>query len=46
MPYLHVLIHLVNVFDDNYFGVSDEVRIVYVYIYEVMIHLIMTIACL
>jgi hypothetical protein len=33
MPYLFVLIHLVNVFDDNYFGVSDEVRIVYVYMY-------------
>jgi len=29
MSYLLVHIHLVNLFDDNYFGNSDEVRIVY-----------------
>ena len=30
MSYLLVLIHLVNLFDDNYFGNSNEVRIAYV----------------
>jgi len=30
---LLVLIHLVNIFDDNYFGNSNEVRFVYVCIY-------------
>jgi len=39
MSYLFVLIHLVNLFDDNYFGNSNEVRIVYVYTYHVMISL-------
>jgi len=33
MSYLLVLIHLVNLFDDNYFDNSNEVRIVYIYIY-------------
>ena len=33
MSYLLVLIQLVNIFDDNYFGDSNEVRFVYVYIY-------------
>jgi len=56
MSYLLVRIHLVNLFDDNYFGNSNEVRIVYVYvciyiyiyiyIYDVVIPLIMIIACL
>jgi len=46
MSYLLMLIHLVNLFDDNYFGNSNEVRIVYVYTYNVMISLIMMIACL
>jgi len=32
MSYLFVLIHLMNLFDDNYFGNSNEVRIAYVYI--------------
>ena len=30
MRYLLVLIHLVNIFDDNHFGNSNEVRFVYV----------------
>jgi len=30
VSYLFVLIHLVNIFDDNYFGNSNEVRLVYV----------------
>jgi len=30
VSYLLVLIQLVNLFDDNYFGYSDELRIVYV----------------
>ena len=30
VSYLLVLIHLVNLFDDNYFGNSNEVRFVYV----------------
>jgi len=30
MPYLFVLIHLVNQFDDNYFDNNDEARIAYV----------------
>jgi len=46
MFYLLVLIHLVNIIDDNYFGNSNEVRIVYVYTYDVVISLIMMIACL
>jgi len=46
MSYLFLLVHLVNQFDDNYFGNSNEVRIVYVYTYDVMISLIMMIACL
>jgi len=33
VSYLLVLIHLVNIFDGNYFGDSNEVRFVYVYIY-------------
>jgi len=41
-----VLIHLVNLIDDNYFGNNNEVRIVYVYIYDLVIPLIMMIACL
>jgi len=41
-----VLIHLVNQFDDNYFGNNDEVRIVYVYIYDLVIPMTMMIACL
>jgi hypothetical protein len=45
MCYLLVRIHLVNLFDDNYFRNSNEVRIVYVYIYDVVIPLIMIIAC-
>ena len=32
--------------DDNYFGNSNEVRTVYVYTYDVVISLIMMIACL
>ena len=31
---------------ENYFGNSNEVRIVYVYTYDVVISLIMIIACL
>jgi len=46
MFYLLVLIHLVNLIDDNYFGNNNEVRIVYVYTYDVVISLIMMIACL
>jgi len=46
MSYLLVLIHLVNPFDDNYFGNNNEVGIVYVYTYDVVISLIMMIACL
>jgi len=54
MPYLFVLIHLVNQFDDNYFDNNDEVRTVYVcmyiyiyiYIYDLVIPLMMKIACL
>jgi len=46
VSYLLVLIHLVNLFDDNYFGNSNEVRIVYVYTYDLVIPLIMMIACL
>jgi len=47
MPYLFVLIHLVNQFDDNYFDNNDEVRIVYViYIYDLVIPLMMMITCL
>ena len=46
MSYLFVLIHLVNLFDDNHFGNSNDVRIVYVYTYDVMISLIMMIASL
>jgi len=46
MSYLLVLIHLVNLFDDNNFGNSNEVRIVYVYMYDLVIPLIMMIACL
>jgi len=60
MPYLFVLIHLVNQFDDNYFDNNDEVKFVYVYvcvcmciyiyiyiyIYDLVIPLIMMIACL
>jgi len=46
MFYLLVLIHLVNLIDDNYFGNSNEVRIIYVYTYDVVISLIMMIACL
>jgi hypothetical protein len=46
MFYLFVLIHLVNQFDDNYFDNNDEMRIVYVYAYDVVIYLIMMIACL
>ena len=46
MSYLLVLIHLVNLFDDNYVGNSNEVRIVYVYTYDSVIPLIMMIACL
>jgi hypothetical protein len=33
MSYLLVLIHLVNLFDDNYFGNSNEVRVAYIYIW-------------
>jgi len=39
-------IHLVNLIDDNYFCNSNEVRIVYVYTYDVVISVIMMIACL
>jgi len=48
MFYLLVLIPLVNLIDDNYFGNSNEVRIVnvYIYIYDLVISLIMMIACL
>ena len=46
MPCLFVLIHLVNLIDNNYFGDSNEVRIVYVYTYDVVISLIMMIVCL
>jgi hypothetical protein len=45
MSYLLVLIHLVNLFNDDHFGNSNEVRIVYVYIHDVVISLIMMIAC-
>jgi len=31
MSYLLVLIHLVNIFDDNHFGNSNEVKFVYVW---------------
>jgi hypothetical protein len=41
-----VLIHLVNLFDDSYFDNNDEVRIVYVYTYDVVISLLMMITCL
>jgi len=49
MSYLFVLIHLVNIYFDNYSGISNEVRIVcvcvyiyiYIYIYDMMIPLIM-----
>jgi hypothetical protein len=44
MSYLFVLIHLVNQFDDNYFDNNDEVRIVYVYTYDLVISVIMMIA--
>jgi len=30
VSYLLVLIHLMNIFDDNYFGNSNEMRFVYV----------------
>jgi len=30
VSYLLVLIHLVNIFDDNHFGNSNEVKFVYV----------------
>jgi len=33
VSYLLVLTHLVNIFDDNQFGNSNEVRFVYVCIY-------------
>jgi len=33
VSYLLVLIHLVNLFHDNYFGNSNKVRFVYVCIY-------------
>jgi len=33
MSYLLVRIHLANLFDDNYFGNRNEVRIIYIYIY-------------
>jgi len=33
VSYLLVLIHLVNIFDDNYCGNNNEVRLVYVCIY-------------
>jgi len=46
MSYLLVLIHLVNLFDDNYFDNSNEVRTVYAYTCDVVIFLIMMIACL
>ena len=46
MFYLLVLIHLVNLFDDNYFGISNEVRVVYVFIYDLVIPLIIMMACL
>jgi len=29
MSYLLVLIHLMNIFDDNHFGNSNEVKFVY-----------------
>jgi len=41
-----VLIHLVNLIDDNHFDNSNEVKIVYVYICDVVIPLIMIISCL
>jgi len=41
MSYLLVLIHLMNLFDDNNFGNINEVRIVYVYMYDLVIPLIM-----
>jgi len=44
MSYLFVLIHLVNLFYDNYFGNSNEVRIVYIYI--LVVPFIMMIICL
>ena len=48
MSFSFVLIHLVNLFDDNYFDNNDEVRFVYIYIYiyDVVIPLIIIIACL
>jgi len=41
VSYLLVLIHLVNIFDDNHFGNSNKVRFVYVYIYSALFMLIM-----
>jgi len=41
MSYLLVLIHLVNIFDDNHFGNSNEVRFVCVNIYYALFMLIM-----
>lgn len=41
VSYLLVLIHLVNIFDDNYFGNNNEVRFVYVYIYSELFMMIM-----
>jgi len=55
MSYLFVvLIHLMNLYYDNYFGNSNEVRIayvcvcvcVYIYIYDVWFPLVMMVACL
>jgi hypothetical protein len=46
MSHFLVLIHLVNLFDDRYFDNNDEMRIVYVYTYVVVIYLIMMITCL
>jgi hypothetical protein len=43
MSHLLVFIHLVNLFDDSYFDNNDEVRIVYVYTYDVVISLLITI---
>ena len=39
MSYLLVLIHLVNLFDDNYFDNSNEVRTVYAYTCDVVNYL-------
>jgi hypothetical protein len=36
----------VNLFDASYFDNNDEVRIVYVYTYDVVISLLMMITCL